>query len=277
MTISSRNRLLIASAAATVPILVALMAVFMEVFNAGRATLAGATVRFAVVATFPGGFVIPPSAAAVALSIPVSVLYATLTIGAMLYFFEKTQAPEILFFAFFALSLASEALRCSVPLALVREWPPAIADVASRGITFGRLYGSLALFAASVYANGIEFQKHGRVLIIIGIAALAVATGLPIDGQTYDTSFMPTSGYRSMMTTAEASIAVISVASFLVAGYARSSREYSLVAVGVSLVFVGRELLVKGDSWVTMPAGVALLAAGTWITAAQTHRYYMWL
>lgn len=277
MTLSSRNRLLIASAAATVPVLVALMATFIEVFNAGRATLAGAAIRSAAITALPGGLVIPPSAAAVALSIPISVLYATLTIGAMLYFFEKTQAPEIIFFAFFALSMAVEGLRCSVPLTLVREWPPAIADVASRGITFGRLFGSLALFTASVYANGIEFQKHGRVLLMIGIAALAVATGLPVDGQSYDTSFMPTSGYRSMMTTAEASIAVISVASFLVAGYTRSAREYSLAAVGVSLVFVGRELLVKGDSWVTMPAGVALLAAGTWITAAQTHRYYMWL
>lgn len=277
MTLSSRNRLLIAGIVVAVPILIVLLGTFSDVFNAGRELLPSTAIRSATLTALPGKIVIPPSSAAVVIFIPATVLYAILTIGAMLYFFEKTQAPEILFFAFFALSLVAEAFRYCEPLALVHEWPPAIVDLSSRLVTFWRLAGALSLFAASVYANGIEFQKHGRVLIIIGIASLAVATGLPVDGQSYDTAFMSTSGYQGMLTTAEASIAVISVVSFLVAGYTKSSKEYSRAAWGVALVFIGRELLVKGDSWVTIPAGLGILGFGTWVTATQTHRYYMWL
>ena len=211
------------------------------------------------------------------IAIVTSCVFAAATIALMYYSFEKTQAPEILFFAFFGFSFCGEAFRIMVPLAKIHEWSPAVVVYAARAIEFARFFGTLSLLAAGVYANGIDFQKHGRGLIIIALAALTIAAGIPVDGLSYDSSFGPLSGYRVMIDLAEFTIAVIAGLSFLVAAYTKSAREFYSASFGIFLVIIGRDLLLRGDSWAAIPAGGALLIGGTWLFAVKVHRYYLWL
>ncbi len=277
MTLSTRNRFFAAAFFATLPALAVLLFMFPQLARTAASAVAAAEMRSAGVIAAFSARLMQPSPSAVLTALPLICLYSAGTIALLYYFFEKTQTPEILFFAFFAFSFIVETARIAVPLSIANEWPPAVVVAVSRTISFGRFFGILALFSASVYSNGVDFQKHGRVLIIIGIVALSLATGIPVDGLNYDSSFTPISGYRSMVDLTELAIALIAALSFLVAAYTKSAREFYAAAIGTLLIVVGRDLLLRGDSWTAVPVGALMLYGGTWIFAANLHRYYLWL
>jgi hypothetical protein len=204
-------------------------------------------------------------------------LYSFITMIFIFYFFEKTQAPEILFFALFALSFAFEAARMMVPLGALYELPNVYLVMASRVLLFGRYFGMLSLFAASVYAAGLEMQKQGNILFIITIATLIIALGMPIDGLSWDSSLNMVSGYQSMFHLVEIGLILITMISFLVSAYSRGSREYIYIGAGSLLVCMGRAILLNADTWATPFPGLAILIVGTWFICSQLHRVYLWL
>jgi hypothetical protein len=206
-----------------------------------------------------------------------SVLYALITMIVVYYFFEKTQSPEILFFAFFAVSFAFEALRVMVPLRAIKDLPIVCLLLGSRVMLFARFFGIFSLFAASVYAAGLGEQKQGNIVFIIAIAAMITALGVPIDSLTWDSSLMMLCGYTSMLKMIEAGIVLITMLSFFISAYSRGSREYIFIGIGSLLVFWGRAVLLSSDTWITPLPGLLLLAGGTWIICVQLHRVYLWL
>ncbi len=210
-------------------------------------------------------------------SIIFSILYAGTTVALIYYFFEKTQAPEILFIALFALSLAAEGFRIAVPLALARNWPPAYVVGAARALLFGRFFGLFALFAAGIYAAGLEYQKHGLVVIMVAAAAFAIAAGAPVDGLSWDSSFSPIPGYAFMLEIVQIGVAAIAVVNFLVAAYSRGTSDFAHVALGCVLLVIGRDGLIRADTWLALPLGAAAISGGTFLVAAKVHRFYLWL
>jgi hypothetical protein len=206
-----------------------------------------------------------------------SVLYALITMIFVYYFFEKTQSPEILFFAFFVVSFAFEALRVMVPLRVIKDLPSLYLLLGSRVMLFARFFGIFSLFAASVYAAGLGEQKQGNIVFIIAIAAMIIALGVPIDSLTWDSSLMMLCGYNSMLKMTEAGIVLITILSFFISAYSRGSREYIFIGIGALLVFWGRAVLLSADTWITPLPGLLLLAGGTWIICDQLHRVYLWL
>ncbi|MFP3091093.1 hypothetical protein LQZ21_12290 [Treponema sp. TIM-1] len=206
-----------------------------------------------------------------------AILYSLISLILIYYFFEKTPAPEILFFAFFVLSFAFEGLRIMAPLKEVYELPSVYLVMASRVLLFGRYFGVFALFAASVYAAGWDVQKQGYVVFIIAVVALMIALNVPIDGLSWDSSLMPIVGYRGLLRLAEITLVLITMISFFVSAYSRGNREYVFIGIGSFLVFLGRNILLNADTWVTPLPGLVSLGAGTWFICTQLHRVYLWL
>jgi hypothetical protein len=206
-----------------------------------------------------------------------AVIYACITMSFIYYFFEKTQSPEILFFALFAVSLAFEALRVMVPLAAVKELPGVYLVIASRILLIARHFGVFSLFASSVYAAGLGVQKQGNIVVIIVIAAVVIALGVPVDGLAWDSNLMMHYGYTSMLNMVEVGIMLITAVSFFISAYSRGSREYIFIGIGSLLASSGRAILLTADTWITPLPGLALLAAGTWIICVQLHRVYLWI
>ncbi|MDR2101692.1 MAG: hypothetical protein LBP43_03900 [Treponema sp.] len=206
-----------------------------------------------------------------------AVLYSLISLILIYYFFEKTQAPEILFFAFFVLSFAFEGFRTMVPVKKVYELPTVYLIMASRVLLFGRYFGVFSLFAASVYAAGWDVQKQGNVIFVIAIVSLMIALNVPIDGLSWDSSLMTIIGYRGLLMLAEITIVLITMVSFFVSAYSRGTREYILIGIGSLLVFLGRNILLNADTWITPLPGLVSLGAGTWFICTQLHRVYLWL
>ncbi|WP_041611761.1 hypothetical protein [Treponema primitia] len=206
-----------------------------------------------------------------------SVLYAFITMFLIYYFFEKTQSPEILFFALFVVSLAFESLRIMVPFRVVKDLPSVVLVISARVLIFGRYYGLFSLFVASVYAAGLDQQKQGNVVFIIAVATLTIALGVPIDGLSWDSSMLVIFGFATMFKTVEIGIVLITMLSFFISAYTRGAKEYVFIGIGSVLVSLGRTVLLSADTWVTPLPGLILLIGGTWIICSQLHRVYLWL
>ena len=217
-----------------------------------------------------------PNFYAVHSSIAVLVLYSLAALGLIYYYFEKTQSPEILFIAFFVTSLACESARLVLPLQQIFEIPFFYLFVASRILLFGRYFGLFSLFAASVYAAGLETQKQRNFIFVVIITSLVIALGTPIDTFSWNTNFNTIYGYASMFQMLNALVLLITIASFLVTAYLRGSREYIFVGIGTFLVFTGRDILISADSWAGLP-GIILLSLGAWFICSYLHKVYLWL
>jgi hypothetical protein len=205
-----------------------------------------------------------------------SVVYSLISIILIYYFFEKTQSQEILFFSLFVISFAAESIRIIIPLKIVYALPTVYCAAASRALIFGRHFGLFSLFAAGVCASGLEVQKQQNVVIVIALAALAIALGIPVDSLSWDSSLTMLSGYTKVFMAVEGGLLVLTVISFFIAAYTRSDREYIFIGIGSLLAFLGRNALLYADAWITLP-GLAVLAAGTWFFCTKLHRVYLWL
>ena len=203
--------------------------------------------------------------------------YSLVSIIFIYFFFEKTQAPEIFFFGFFAISLSFEFVRILVPLKEIFPFSAMYLVSSSRVLLFGRYFGLFSLFAASVYAAGLDVQKQQYVFLVVVLAALVISLNVPIDSLVWDSSFKMLNGYHSMFVMVETGILIVTILTFLISAYTRSSRSYVFIGIGSFLAFAGRNLLLSSDTWITPVPGLLILAAGTWFVCTELHKEYLWL
>ena len=219
----------------------------------------------------------PPSAYVPYWTIIAATAYSLISIILIYHFFEKTKSPEILFIGIFVISLAFEITRLAVPLGTAFHLSAMYNTAATRVLLFGRYMGLLSLFAASVYASGLDAQKQQNFLLMLVMAALIVAVNIPVDSLIWDSTFSLWSGYGLMFEMAEMGILIITVLTFMVTAYSRSSLRYIFIGIGAFLILTGRDILLSSDTWITPVPGLAILAAGTWLVCSRLHQEYLWL
>jgi hypothetical protein len=223
------------------------------------------------------GHFFEPAHYAAFISVLGAVIYALVSIVLIYYSFEKTPSPEILLFGVFVMSLAPEGLRILVPIRAVHDFSPVYLTMAFRILLFCRYFGLFSLFAASVYAAGLEVQKQLNIILFITVATLVIALGVPIDTLSWDSGFSMINGYTSMFRMVEAGVFVTTIASFLISAWSRGTKEYITISIGTFLVLIGRNILLSGDTWISPLPGVLLLGVGTWLICTQLHKVYLWL
>jgi hypothetical protein len=206
-----------------------------------------------------------------------AVLYSLVSIILIYHYFEKTQSPEILFIGFFVFSLAFEFTRIIIPFKMIFSFPADYMVTASRVLLFGRHFGLFSLFAASVYAAGLDSQNQNNISGVLVLAALVIALNVPIDSHVWDSAFILWNGYRSMFHMLEIGILIVSMATFFVAAYTRGSINYVYIGVGAFLMLAGRNILINSDTLIALIPGSLILVIGTWLVCARLHHEYLWL
>jgi len=193
------------------------------------------------------------------------------------YFFEKTQSPEILFIGFFMVSLAFEVVRLAVPLRVAFPFSAMYLTVVTRILLFGRYLGLFSLFAASIYAAGLNAHKQQNFFLMLILAAMIIAINIPVDSLNWDSTFKLLSGYQSMFTMVEIGLLFMTVLSFLVGAYKKGSKRYIFIGAGAFLLFAGRNILFHSDNWFSSGFGLVFLVAGVWLVCSRLHQEYLWL
>ncbi|MDR0313487.1 MAG: hypothetical protein LBI14_07805 [Treponema sp.] len=205
-----------------------------------------------------------------------AVLFSLIGIILISYFFEKTQCQEILFVGLFVLSFAFESLRIMIPLKEVLEFPILYAANGTRVLIFGRYFGLFSLFAASLYSAGLQVQKQQNIIFFCVIGSMVIALGIPVDGLSWDTTLSMLSDYSEAFAMIQWGILGITATSFFISAYTRGSKEYVYIGLGVLITYLGRDILLNSDTWISPVPGLIFLSLGTWFLCIKLHKIYLW-
>lgn len=205
-----------------------------------------------------------------------SAVYALVALVFIYCFFEKTQAPEILFFAFFVMSFAFESCRIMIPLKEANELPNVYLIMSGRLLFFGRYFGLFSLFMASLYAAGFNVQQQKNNILALTALSFVFALNIPMDGFSWSSSLSMANGHTRLFGMAELGFTLVTLTTFFIAALTRGSKDYIFVGLGALAVLVGRGVLVNADTWIAPFAGLLLLSLGTWIICIRLHSVYLW-
>lgn len=194
----------------------------------------------------------------------------------VLFTFQKTTAAEAFFIAGFGLSLCAEGLRAAVPLFAAGGSLLEYGAFVTRAAYFGRFFGALCLFTASVYAHGAQQKKVGSLLAALLLGSAFLASQIPINnGQPLKYLVYPV-GYQDSILAAYLFISFLTALNFIIAWFAKGMREYLSIALAVVLAIGGRELLFWLPHPAAAAAGALLLAGGILYYSRKTHAIYFW-
>ena len=206
-----------------------------------------------------------------------TIVYSLAGIILVLYFFEKTQSPEILFMGLFIMSFVFECIRIVIPLKIYVGFPNVYLTNSFRFLFFGRYFGLFSIFAASIYAAGLNIQKQQNIIFIYAMISMIFALGVPVDMLSWDTTLVLLSNFNRTFAMVETWLIIITIASFFVAAYTKGSHEYIIIGTGAVLIFAGRNILFGSDTWISPVPGLILVSIGTWLVCSKFHRIYLWL
>jgi hypothetical protein len=203
-------------------------------------------------------------------------LYASLTLGLILYSFRKTVSAEIYFYAFWVLSLGFETLRLLVFGLAAGNGSQYWQIFATKALLFARYAGNLSLIASGVYAAGFRSERLGIVAVFIFAVAMALAASMPVNTGSFAATLELRAGYRALHASFYAVASLLTVASFFYAVRSTGERSYRFVALGCAAFLIGRQLLVSQLNPFVIVAGFALLITGSWLFISRLHAYYLW-
>lgn len=218
----------------------------------------------------------PYAPAAVLAGIVVFPLVSLVTLGYILFAFEKTQTTEITFFAAGIFAIALESFRIIIPLNEVWANTTLIVTAISRIALFCRLFTVLCLLSSIIFTTGQTSQQIGAAIFLTAFFSLSLVNAVPFNAINSDTTYYIMPGYSRMIHLVLALLGVLAASSYRIQGSSRGIPEYSRAATGVLFILTGYGLLTVADSWIVTLCGAASLSAGSWRYLKQIHRYYLW-
>jgi hypothetical protein len=214
---------------------------------------------------------------AVHVSLIMAVLFSFIGIILIHFFFERTTAPEILYISLFTVTFSFEILRLIFPLHLIYTFPSFYLIGSTKVLIFARYFSVFSLFTASLCAAGLEIQKTRNIIMAIFIAVVALTFGIPVDTESWDTSFNIVNGFTYIFRMIDMVIFIATVITFFAAAKVRGSREYIYIGIGAAFAFSGRNILIGTDNWTGPIIGILLLSFGTWFICSKLHKIHLWL
>lgn len=191
-------------------------------------------------------------------------------------FFRKTVSYEIFFFIIFLLSISVDGVRAGQLLFAIWKIPPYFGMILTRINYLGHFMGLFSLFASSLYAMNIQYQKLGTILGLAVFLAFVLSASLPVDSSELYQSLLYKVGFEKGLLIVFVGFELFTLLNYLQAAIVRGSSEYFLIPAAVFMVIAGRELLFFLGSPVTVVIGGVLLVGGTVLYGKRLHALYLW-
>ena len=194
----------------------------------------------------------------------------------VLRYFRRTNAPEVFLFGLFLVSLSGDAFKLAIPLLLFLEQPPLYGAIVTRVVQFFHLFGVFCLFASTLFATGMDYQRLGNVVVVAFIVALAMTYTMPVDTHTLFPSLVFQMGDQITIQLLVVALALLSIVNIASSAVVHGSDGVAIYAGAVVLMFVGRELLFLLPTLLVSLVGGVLVIAGAVSYGAKKYIDYLW-
>jgi hypothetical protein len=190
--------------------------------------------------------------------------------------FEKTQAPEILFFTGFLMGCFLQGLRICVPLFHLWSGVSNFLIFTARSSFAGQFLCALSFFFAALFSSDEQTLTADRNFYIMTASSVVFAVFIPVNVLELDTRFMPHFGFAPTTTAIHIVLYAVSGAVFYINGKTHENGYYAALFPAYTALCSGYFLLTFTDCYLFLTAGAALFLWGTSKYLKSVHRYYIW-
>ncbi len=205
----------------------------------------------------------------------IQLAYVSLTSLIIYHSFEKTQAPDMIFFLLFLFACLCDSSRLLVPaFRLSGSFSLFLLKLGNLHL-FARLLAPLALMGTTVMSTDDFRQNTDRNSIILVIIAMFFAEMIPLNTSVILPNFCISYGYENAIRGFCGLTALVSAISLF---RTNSKNEYKqIMTIGFILLCFGYSLIFCCYSILALAAGVLLLGSGTYIYLNEVHKHYLWI
>ncbi len=202
-------------------------------------------------------------------------IYICITTMIIYHSFEKTQAPDIVFFLIFLIACLCDTSRVIVPaFQLSGTFSLFLLKIGNLHL-FARLLAPLALMGSSILSTEDFRQSTDRNSMILIIISMFFAEIIPLNTAVILPNFCISYGYVKAIRTFSLLIFIVSTISLFNTN--RKNEYRQIMTVGFILLCIGYSLIFYCYNIVSLAAGVPILGFGTYIYLNEIHKHYLWI
>lgn len=202
--------------------------------------------------------------------------YIAATSLMLIKYFEKTHAPEIVYFTIFLTYMLIEVSRLFIPALHLWQGNYFLMIIISKLLFFCRLTGfSIILCGAALSSTKNEMQDSSSRFCITALAVIT-ACSIPVNSlEIYSTWVIP-SAYYTLFLVIRFLFAITTSISFLITAKKNEINEYKQISLYFLFLSIGLIILQEADNPVFFISGSLLLSIGTFGFLRALHNYYLW-
>ena len=201
--------------------------------------------------------------------------YVSVTSLIIYHSFEKTQAPDIVFFLLFLFACLCDTSRLMVPaFHLSGTFTFFLLKVGNIDL-FARLLAPLALMGNTAMSGDDFRQNTDRNCMILIIMSMFFAELIPLNTSVILPNFCLSYGYMKAI---RGFAFVTCSASALCLFRSNIKNEYKqIMTLGFILLCVGYSLIFYCYNIASLVSGTILLGGGTYLYLNEVHKHYLWV
>ncbi|NLK47046.1 MAG: hypothetical protein GX297_10415 [Treponema sp.] len=191
-------------------------------------------------------------------------------------YFEKTHAPEIVYYTIFLAFMIVESTRLFLPALGLWLGNYLLLILISKIVFFCRLAGStIMLCGAALSSTKADMQDSS---LMFGLTALAVVTAcfIPVDSLKMHSTWVTPTAYYTLFLVIRFLFTIATSISFWITAEKNEANEYKQAAVFIFMLSTGLVFLQESDNLLFFAVGAFLLSAGTYGFLKALHKYYLW-
>ncbi|WP_143064190.1 hypothetical protein [Treponema bryantii] len=202
-------------------------------------------------------------------------LYICITSIIIYHSFEKTQAPDIVFFLMFLIACLCDTTRILVPaFHLSGSFSHFTLKIGNIHL-FARLLAPLALMGNTVMSTDDFRQSTDRNSIILIIVALFFAEVIPLNTAIILPNYCISYGYVRAIRIFCCLTCTMSTINLFVIN--RKNEYKQIMTIGFILLCIGYTLIFYCYNILTLISGILLLGIGTYLYLNEVHKHYLWI
>ena len=205
----------------------------------------------------------------------IQLTYVCITTLIIFHSFEKTQAPDIVFFLLFLLACLCDTSRIFVPVLRLSGTYSLFLLKTGNVHLFARLLAPLALMGNTAMSSEEFRQSTDRNCIILIIISLFFSEIIPLNTALILPNFCISYGYVNAIRGFCFLTCVMSVIALFCTN--RKNEYRQIMTLGFILLCIGYTLIFYCYNIATLISGIIFLGSGTYLYLNEVHKHYLWI
>lgn len=202
-------------------------------------------------------------------------IYTCVTTLIIYHSFEKTQAPDIIFFLLFLLACLCDTSRLLVPaFKLSGTFSLFLVKIGNIHL-FARLLAPLALMGNTVLSTEDFRQNTDRNCIVLIIVSLFFAEMIPLNTAVILPNFCISYGYEKAIRIFSFFTCIVSALSLFRTNQKNGYKQ--IMTLGFILLCLGFTVIFYCYNIFTLITGTLLLGGGSYLYLNEVHKHYLWV